>query len=229
MPYGPPAADGLTLARERAAWQRAARDRARGGSSPRRSARRASRRSPRASPRCGRWFRPWLRATLAGTTPPPMPATSVASPALVTLVWYLVAILALIGVSGWLRFTMASMRTAALARYPSRHHGVATCVLFFLPLVGPLVAMSASKGCLPTGHEARRTLTIGWWLRARRRGRVGRRVGDGALDGLDRCGVGRGRLVRCVLAGCRRAAADRPRGRRRRSRRPRRAARPAPS
>src|SRR5579871_1932059 len=151
MPYGPPPPDRLTLARERAAWKVLRAVAPWGLIAPAIGAACIS--SQSASFTALRtWFRPWLRATLAGTPPPPMPATSVSSPALVTLIWYLVAILALIGVSGWIRFTMASMRTAALARYPSRHHDVATCVLFFLPLVGPLVAMSASQGCLPTGR-----------------------------------------------------------------------------
>ncbi len=163
MPYGLPAPDGYTLARERTAWQLLRSVAPWALAAPAVAA--ASIAAQTSSYGVLRhWARQFAHAWSTGASTPPLPSNSLATPTIVSTLVTLALATAVLGIIGWLHFTVASMRTASAARYPSRHHDVATCLLFFLPVIGPLVAMAASKECLPRGHEARGALALGWSL-----------------------------------------------------------------
>lgn len=112
-----------------------------------------------------RWFRDALRADAHHRPLPPLPSNSIGSTSAVgAIAHFAVLALSVAGIVGWLWFSVAALRVARESRYPHGHNPVLTSVVFFIPIAGPLVAWSASKACLPKGHEARGTLGFGWLL-----------------------------------------------------------------
>ncbi len=109
-------------------------------------------------------FRSWIQRAwnVHGGTVPPVP--TVRSTPLEGATQFAVLFAVLIGLLAWSRFCVASVRVAALARYPQRHNPAWASFALLIPLLGPLVASSATRDSLPQGHEARRLLEWGWGL-----------------------------------------------------------------
>lgn len=162
MPYGPPPPDAASLQLERNAWQFLRGVAPWGLLAPALFAFALASDSATFGP-LRRYVRQWWNADLHHRPLPPVPTTGTSSTA-VSLTYVVVWLVSIVGIGAWLRFTLASTRVVTLARYPSRHHAAWTCVTFFIPILGPLVALSASCEWLPDGHEARRSLVVGWWL-----------------------------------------------------------------
>jgi hypothetical protein len=110
------------------------------------------------------WFRAAWTASSQGHPIPSIPAATASASPLDAMLQMAAVVLVVIGVVGWLRFSAASLRVAREAGYEHRVGAVASGLLFFVPVAGPLVAASASASCLPRGHEARRALWGGWGL-----------------------------------------------------------------
>jgi len=173
MPYGPPPPDAATLQLERHAWLFLRGVAPWGLLAPALFAIALAADSATFGP-LRRYVREWWNADLHHRPLPPVPTTGSSSVA-VSLTYVVVWLVSIVGIGAWLRFTLASTRVVAAARYPSRHRAAPTCFLFFIPILGPLVARSASCGWLPQGHEARRALAFGWSLVA---------IGEGAIAAL---------------------------------------------
>jgi len=108
------------------------------------------------------WFHAATAAIQRSQPLPTMPQSHM--PTAVTLTFWAVWLVSIIGVGAWLRYTLAATRVVAAAGYPARRHAAWTCLGFFIPFVGPLIAGTASREWLPVGHEARPVLTVGWTL-----------------------------------------------------------------
>jgi hypothetical protein len=162
MPYGPPPPDASSLQLERSAWLLLRGVAPWGLVAPALFAIALAADSATFGP-LRRYVREWWNADLHHRPLPALPTTASSSIA-VSLAYVAVWLVSIVGIGAWLRFTLASSRVVAGARYPSRHRAASTCCAFFIPVLGPLVALSASCGWLPEGHEARRALTVGWWL-----------------------------------------------------------------
>ena len=164
MPYGPKPPDAQLVVREQTTWQLLR------GVAPWTIAAQALGVAALASETSTygalrRWIRAAWRADLHHQALPALPNGSVGSSSTIITITHLVVLAATVmGVVGWLRFSAASMRVAIAAGYHQRHHPVATGLLFFIPVAGPLVALAASRASLPTGHEARGPLGAGWAL-----------------------------------------------------------------
>ncbi|HEV3213472.1 MAG TPA: DUF2510 domain-containing protein [Acidimicrobiales bacterium] len=162
MPYGPPPPDAVSLQTERRAWLLLRGVAPLGLLAPALFAIALAADSATFGP-LRRYVREWWNADLHHRPLPPVPATG-SSSAVVSLTYVTVWLVSIVGIGAWLRFTLASSRVVAAARYPSRQHAGWTCVSFFIPVLGPLIARSASRAWLPDGHEARRSLGVGWSL-----------------------------------------------------------------
>jgi hypothetical protein len=111
------------------------------------------------------WFHAYLAAKAHGQPLPALPTSPVGQLSVAaSLTNYAVLAVSVLGIVAWLRFSVASMRVASAARYPQRHHALPTSLLFFIPVAGPLVARAASRESLPSGHEGRAALGVGWVL-----------------------------------------------------------------
>jgi Protein of unknown function (DUF2510) len=164
MPFGPPPPDAWTLARARAAWLYLRPIAPWAIAAPALAAIAVAAQSPTFAP-LRTWFRAYLQAVAHNRPTPALPSMASTSTSIViTLTNYAVFFVTLFGVVGWLRFSVASLRVATGARYPRRHNPLAASLAMLVPLVGPFVAWLASRDCLPTGHEARRALAVGWTL-----------------------------------------------------------------
>jgi hypothetical protein len=162
MPYGPPPPDAATIQMERSAWLFLRSVAPWGLVAPALFAIALAADSATFGP-LRRYVREWWRAEVHHRPLPPVPATGSSSVA-VSVTYAVVWLVSIVGIGAWLRFTLASTRVVAAARYPSRHRATWTCLSFFIPILGPLVALSASCAWLPEGHEARRLLAAGWSL-----------------------------------------------------------------
>lgn len=164
MPYGPTEPDPTSLVRERATWQLLR------VTAPWALAAQALGVLMLASesPTLGalrHWVRAYWEAKAHGRPLPPAPTAGIIpTSAAATLTHYALLVLTVLALVAWLRFLSASMRVATAARYPQHHHFLWTLLLFFIPVVGPVVAWGASSESLPSGHEARTPLGVGWML-----------------------------------------------------------------
>jgi hypothetical protein len=164
MPYGGPVPDPWTLVRERTAWQLLRSVAPWSLAAPAVYVVTIALQSNDYSV-LRRWVHAWVSAYANHRPLPAMPTGGFGSTSTaITLTTDAAWLLAIVGIVGWLRFAVASMRTAEAAKYPRRHHAVATCIGFFVPILGPFVALGATRECLPRGHEARRALMLGWLL-----------------------------------------------------------------
>jgi hypothetical protein len=161
MPFAPAAPDELSINRERIAWSFLRRYAAIGIAAPALvSILLASQRGSFAI------LRKWLHVNWnalehnRATTPAP----TLPTPATVEVLNFVVYVIAFLGLWYFFRFSSASIRVAVEARYPQRHHAVMAGLALLVPVLGPLVAWSATSASLPTGHEARGVLRIGWGL-----------------------------------------------------------------
>jgi hypothetical protein len=112
-----------------------------------------------------KWFHDYLQAVAHNRPTPTLPAvTQNSTPLLITVTNYAVYFAVIVGIIGWIRFSGSATRVAAGARYPRRHNPTAASLAILVPFAGPVVAWLASRDCLPTGHEARRALGLGWAL-----------------------------------------------------------------
>lgn len=164
MPFGPPPPDAWTLARARAAWLYLRPIASWAIAAPALAALAVAAQSPTWAP-LRLWFHAWLQASGNNQQAPPFPnASSISTPLVITLTNYTVFFLMVFGVIGWLRFSVASLRVAASGRYPIGHRPAAASIAMLVPFLGPFVAYMTSRDCLPTGHEARQALGVGWAL-----------------------------------------------------------------
>ena len=163
MPYGPPPPDAATLLNERSAWALLRAVAPWGLLAPALFSIAWAADSASLGP-LRRYVRQWWNAELHHHPLPRIPAAAGSSSVAVSITYFAVWIVSIIGIGAWLRFTIASSRVGAAGRYPSRHHPIWTCLSFFIPFVGPAVALSASREWLPQGHEARWSLGLGWTL-----------------------------------------------------------------
>ncbi len=163
MPFGPPPPDSWTLARARAAWLYLRPLAPWALAAPALGAITVAAQYASFAP-LRVWFHAYLQAALHHRPTPALPAVSGSTPLVITVTNYAVFFATIFGLFGWLRFSVSSMRVAASARYPKRHNPTATSIAMVVPFLGPVMAWLASRDCLPTGHEARRTLGLGWAL-----------------------------------------------------------------
>jgi hypothetical protein len=161
MPFAPMAPDELSIQRERMAWAFLRRYAPPGIAMPAVVAiLLASQRASFTALR--KWFREnWsaLAHNRATTRAPSLP-----TPATFEVLNFIVYVIAFLGLWYYLRFSAASIRVAVEARYPQRHHAVVAGLALLVPVLGPLVAWSATSASLPSGHEARGVLRLGWGL-----------------------------------------------------------------
>ena len=160
MPFGPPPPDAWTLARARSAWAYLRPIAPWAIGAPALGAvTLAAQTSTFAVLRT--WIRAYWQAALHNRPKPTLPSAATASaPLVITLTHYAILFAVLFGLVGWMRFASSSIRVAAGARYP-RPHSPAASLAILVPFLGPLIAWHASRDCLPTGHEARRSLGLG--------------------------------------------------------------------
>lgn len=107
-----------------------------------------------------RWIQRFSSAWLHGQPVPAMPAVK-GSP-IASATEFAVFLAVLVGLLAWARFARAAVQVAVLARYPQRHHPTWVGFVLVVPLLGPVVAGSATRASLPKGHEATRVLDVGW-------------------------------------------------------------------
>lgn len=163
LPYGPPPPSASTLLVERSAWQLLRVVAPWGLLAPGVLALALAAESPSLGA-VRRYLRLAWDASLQHRPLPHAPAATGAGSGAVSTTILVVWLVTIVGIGAWLRFVLASSRVAAAATYPRRQAPAWTCLSFFIPLVGPAVAASASRGWLPEGHEARASLSIGWAL-----------------------------------------------------------------
>ena len=207
LPYGPPPPDASSLLVERGAWLFLRTIAPWGLIAPALLALAMAADSATLAP-LRHFLRQWWEADLHHRPLPQVPATGTSSGA-VSVTFFVVWLVTIVGIGAWLRFVLASSRVAAAATYPRRQGPTWTCLSIFIPFVGPAVAASASRAWLPQGHEARQALSFGWGLVALGELLVLAVSGGLAHHVVARRGLVRGRGVRRVLAGGRRRAADR--------------------
>lgn len=157
MPFGPPPPDEWTIARARSAWLYL----------------RPLAPWAIAAPALGAimvaalrvWYHAYFQAAAHNRPTPTLTSvTSGSTSIVITLTNYAVFFVTLFGLVGWIRFSASSMRVAAGARYPMRLNPAAASLALLVPFLGPIMAWLVSRDCLPTGHEARRALGLGWSL-----------------------------------------------------------------
>ncbi|HUD69328.1 MAG TPA: DUF2510 domain-containing protein [Acidimicrobiales bacterium] len=164
MPFGPPPPDEWTLARARAAWAYLRPLAPWAIAAPALGAITVAAQSATFAP-LRVWFHAYLQAVAHHHATPALPSVATTSTSLaITITNYAVFFATIFGLVGWLRFSVSSMRVATSARYPRRHNAAATSLAMLVPFLGPIMAWLASRDCLPTGHEARRALGLGWSL-----------------------------------------------------------------
>jgi hypothetical protein len=164
MPFGPPPPDAWTLARARAAWLYLRPLAPWAIAAPALGAITVAAQSATFAP-LRVWFHAYVQAATHNRPTPALPAVISTSTSLViTYTNYAVFFATIFGLIGWVRFSVSSMRVARSARYPKRHNPAATSIAMLVPFLGPILAWLASRDCLPTGHEARRALGLGWSL-----------------------------------------------------------------
>jgi len=164
MPFGPPPPDPWTLARARAAWLYLRPLAPWAIAAPGLLAVTTAAQSSSFGP-LRAWFHAWIHAVAIGHAAPALPSSLAGSqPLPISLANYAIFFVTIFGLVGGLRFSASSMRVAASARYPKRHNPTTTSLAMLVPILGPLLAWIASRDCLPTGHEARRVLGVGWTL-----------------------------------------------------------------
>ena len=161
MPFAPAAPNELSIHRERIAWAFLHRYAPFGIAAPAVVAiLLASQRASFAILR--KWFRVnWsaLEHNRATTPAPSLPTTTTFE-----VLNFVVYVIAFLGLWYFFRFSAASIRVAVEARYPQRHHAVMAGLALLVPVLGPAVAWSATSASLPSGHEARGVLGLGWGL-----------------------------------------------------------------
>lgn len=162
LPYGPPPPDATSLLIERSAWVFLRAVAPWGLIAPALLAIAWAADSATLGP-LRRFVRAWWEADLHHRPLPQVPTTG-SSSTTVSVTLFVVWLVTIVGIGAWLRFALASSRVATAARYPRRQYPLWTCLSFFIPLVGPAVAASASREWLPEGHEARPMLSVGWAL-----------------------------------------------------------------
>jgi hypothetical protein len=164
MPFAPKPPDASSLDRERAAWWSLRTIAPWAIAAPALAGISLASESP-AFGRVRRWLRGYVNAELHHHSYPALPQSAIpSSSGLDSLVTIVVSVLTVIGIVSWMRFCSSSIHVAKGASYPQRHRPVAAGASLIVPVVGPLVASAASRASLPTGHEARQVLGIGWML-----------------------------------------------------------------
>jgi hypothetical protein len=162
LPYGPPPPDASSLVVERGAWLFLRMIAPWGLIAPALLAIAMAADSAALAP-LRRFIRQYWEADLHHRPLPQVPASGPSSSA-VSITFFVVWLVTIVGIGAWLRFVLASSRVATAATYPRRQGPTWTCLSIFIPLVGPAVASSASRAWLPRGHEARSALSLGWSL-----------------------------------------------------------------
>ena len=108
------------------------------------------------------WDRQFMSAVQHGTTRPPLPKFPGSSA--VVLLTLVACVLAIVGLASWFAYITAATRVAKAAGYANTHNRAEMTIVFLIPFLGPFLAWTASRDCLPKGHEACRTLAEGWTL-----------------------------------------------------------------
>jgi hypothetical protein len=130
------------------------------------------------------WDRQFMSALQHGTARPSLPRFPGSSA--VVMLTVVAGILAIVGLASWFAYVTAATRVAKAAGYANTHSRAETTILFLIPILGIFLAWTATRDCLPKGHEACRPLAEGWTLIAVGEvlwiafGQVAGNLGDGA-------------------------------------------------